>query len=915
MAGYLAGIVFTQDGYLLLPDHKAQGGHDNRKPLVLTSVEQLWLKFHPHCQEIHFVPTSVSTDAGLPVDFATQTANTTSPTPTVKPSDLIRFRDMSNNILPILEDIDKMKDQQRFLTRQEREERDGRIQDAQANPSRRKVAALEREQNAHKKQAAGVGNRSNHDGDMNVDRDQDDVTDYADATLRVVKTLNSIRLIVPMLVQLLNHESQNDASLIIGKESIAVSSNRKSRDRRWMLGEYVFDIGSSKNFRHLQATLRHTVRPLATPEEIDDLMDGHVNWADVLGRWYSKSQSPMPNLLELNDEQVVNAKAHDAALQQYLHEGATSDNDLRDEFANAVQRLKQKLDAVLQERFRGCRLEVYGSCLSNLSIGVSSDVDISIHIPELKNAKDRFEQGTMTAQKYEGVLKRHVYAVRGKLQQCKKDFFDTEAVARARVPVVKGTYRFAENPYTNDGSLHFDICFFNDIAVRNSMLIRDYTEVCQTSKDLMMAVKKWAKEKKICSSADQKLSSYAWMILVIHYLQQIGVLPNLQCAELMKKAGFEPDPSHAVNALNTAFLPWEQVKQMNVWDQPAELDDVPVSVLLHGFFRYMSMHFPSRLLAASIQTSSSIPRPLSPKCSLSFLCIEDPFETFDSHCPHDLGSPANSNAQSEIMTLLAEAECHVRTVLLGGEGELWNKPKVNDHSTYLVDNCDNNVPSVVPEHDRAKMAALSETGNEITTARERSDDKNLGDNGDDEADSKGKNNRLGKQERRRRNNRVKDNVTSTRTNVDEQHKITASSTNGNYGTKPSSEGNLNRSVKSRRSKVHKELVGKSALMAPAARKDDTTKKDIILNQTGKSERIKADKDLAEKGVETAPAATNGETAKLKLEMKHQEPVNEHNETNPSGNRGGGITAKAEGKAKRYRRRAPKGQEGITKGSK
>jgi hypothetical protein len=74
-----------------------------------------------------------------------------------------------------------------------------------------------------------------------------------------------------------------------------------------MLGEYVFDIGSSKNFQHLQATLRHTVRPLATPEEIDDLMDGNVNWADLLGRWCYKSESPTPNLLELNDEQVVKA--------------------------------------------------------------------------------------------------------------------------------------------------------------------------------------------------------------------------------------------------------------------------------------------------------------------------------------------------------------------------------------------------------------------------------------------------------------------------------------------------------------------------------------------------------------------------------------------------------------------------------
>lgn len=125
MAGYLSGIVFTEDGYLLLPDNEAQGGRDDRKPLVLASVEQLWLKFNPHCQVIQFVPTSASTTE-FSEDFATQPAGTSSPTPTQIPiatptrsvqlSDLIRFKDMSNNILPILEDIDKMKDQQRFLS-------------------------------------------------------------------------------------------------------------------------------------------------------------------------------------------------------------------------------------------------------------------------------------------------------------------------------------------------------------------------------------------------------------------------------------------------------------------------------------------------------------------------------------------------------------------------------------------------------------------------------------------------------------------------------------------------------------------------------------------------------------------------------------------------------------------------------
>ena len=690
MAGYLSGIVFTREGYLLLPNHEAQGngGHgcDDCKPLVLDSVEQLWLKLHPHCQEIHFVSTLAATDPSedSASPTAANTASKSSTTGRAQLSDLIRFRDMSNKVLPILEDIDKMKDKQRFLVREERVERDRRIRYAESNQSQRHIAALEREQNAHQKHASAGGGSG---GDSNLDGDQDDATDYSNATLRVVKTLNSIRLIAPILVQLLNHELQNDTSLTIGKESIAETKNRKSKGRRWMLGEYVYDIGSGKNFHCLRTKLRQIVRPLGTSDEIDDLMDGNVNWAELLRRWYTKSQSPMPSLLELNEEQRANARAHDAALKQYLQDEAC-DNGQSDLFASAVRRLKQKLDYVLQGRFRGCRLQVYGSCLSNLSIGISSDVDMSIHIPELKDAKDRFERGTMTAKKYDSILKRHVYAVRGRLLEFNQDFFDTEAVARARVPVVKGTYRFAENPHTNDGSLAFDICFFNDIAVRNSTLIRDYTEVCQASKDLMMAVKKWAKDHRICSSADQKLSSYAWMILVIHYLQQIGLLPNLQCAELMKKAGFDAgsDPTHTINALNTAFVPWEQVKQMNAWDLPAELAEVPVSVLLHGFFHYLSTHFPSRLLAASIRTSAMIPKPLSNKCSLSFLCIEDPFETFDSHCPHELGSPADIKAQMEIMNLLAESERHVHAVLLGEEGDLWTRPAVKFRAANVTTN-------------------------------------------------------------------------------------------------------------------------------------------------------------------------------------------------------------------------------------
>lgn len=917
MAGYLSGIEFTREGYLLLPHHEAQGngGHEDCKPLVLDSVEQLWLKFHPHCQEIHFVTTLAATDAS--VDSATHDANTTTESPatgSAQLSDLIRFRDMCNKVVPVLEDIDKMKDKQRFLVRVDREERNRRIRYAE---SQRHIAALEREQNAHQKHAAGGDSGGGGGGDANLEDDQEVTTDYSNETLRVVKTLNSLRLIGPILVQLLNHELQNDTSLTIGKESIAETKNRNSRGRRWMLGEYVYDIGSNKNFQSLRSKLRQIMRPLGTPDEIDDLMDGNVNWTEVLGRWYTKSQSPMPKLLELNEEQLENAMAHDAALKQYLQDQAC-DNGQSDLFANAVRRLKQKLDTVLQGRFRGCQLEVYGSCLSNLSIGVSSDVDISIHIPELKAAKDRFERGTMTAQKYDSILKRHVYCVRGRLQDFNKDFFDTEAVARARVPVVKGTYRFAENPHTKDGSLAFDICFFNDIAVRNSTLIRDYTEVSQTSKDLMMAVKKWAKDHRVCSSADQKLSSYAWMILVIHYLQQIGLLPNLQCTELMKKAGFEPgsDPTHTINALNTAFVPWEHVKQMNAWDSPPELAEVPVSVLLHGFFHYLASHLPSRLLAASIRTSAMTPKPLSNKCSLSFLCIEDPFETFDSHCPHELGSPADNKAQMEIMNLLEKAERQVHSVLMGEEGELWTRPIVKRCAAHVSDNgVEKAATAVDRQGEAAQKAPPSEIAHEMTTAAENSNTTNDVDKGEDQAVDKGehvvetiqkepssgekpgktttskaqksngnKNSRYNR-DRKVHDNRVTDQGPLARTNADEKHhKTTASPATKVEAMKRLSDGNLIRN-KSRRMNVG-EQTEKRVATALASTRDETTKRTSSSNLN-----------------------RNKQSESTNVDNEHNEKVNK---TASSENGGNASKAKAGGNRNRNRKPAPKGQKGITK---
>ena len=520
MADYLSGIETTEEGYLLFPGHEDQV---NRNPIVLESVEQLWLKFHPHCNQIEFDP-----DGG---------ESTPSPL-----EELTRFHDMSNMIMPVIEDIDKMRDQQRFFNRDQRQERQNRIFIAETT-SQGKINSLEREQEARQKMNGELQLEEATSISSNEVQVQMQVqVDYSIATLRVVKTMNSIRLIYPILIKLLTHECCKDKKLTIGKQSIVGKDSKNNK--QWMLGDYVFDIGTNKNVATIRTIMSHVLRALLSREEIANVLEGTVEWKTLVSQLTAKSQIPdsVPNplqLLQLNDDLLNRAQHHDAALMQYIHEGGQ--NQSHDSFSQAVGNLKRKLDTVLGGRFQGSRLEVYGSCLSDLSIGKASDVDVSIHIPALRDAKNKFERGQIDAKKYDNEVKRHVYAVSGRLGDFRRDFFNTQPVARARVPVIKGSYRFAQNPHTSDGSLCFDICFFNDIAVRNSTLLRDYTEVSPQSKNLMLAVKKWVKDKKICSAADERLSSYAWMVLVVFYLQQIGLLPNLQCPELMKQASFEPD--------------------------------------------------------------------------------------------------------------------------------------------------------------------------------------------------------------------------------------------------------------------------------------------------------------------------------------------------------------------------------------
>eukprot|EP00532_Pseudo-nitzschia_australis_P003489 CAMPEP_0168186530 /NCGR_PEP_ID=MMETSP0139_2-20121125/14490_1 /TAXON_ID=44445 /ORGANISM="Pseudo-nitzschia australis, Strain 10249 10 AB" /LENGTH=1085 /DNA_ID=CAMNT_0008108561 /DNA_START=23 /DNA_END=3281 /DNA_ORIENTATION=- len=363
------------------------------------------------------------------------------------------------------------------------------------------------------------------------------------------------------------------------------------------------------------------------------------------------------------------------------------EQELRQKYLLSIEKLRRRIENRIRKgtyaKFKDARLEVYGSCLSGLSLGKNADVDLSLtFFCEAIDQKKQFEDGVLTANKYSKSVTDSVFQIKRKLEQSRRfgkdkgfDFTRISAIPRARVPVIKGIYRDANNPHSDDGTLHFDICLLNDIAVANSGLIKEYSDVDIRVKSLMITVKRWTKDKRINSAQDNTLSSYAWMNLVVYYLQCIEFVPNLQCPVLMKKCNYqqrEDGPGDNINNLDTAYLKWfGQVEK--VWKRSSKIDEAygSVSMLLYGFFRFYSLEFPTHLYMVSIKRGGAVrlPKTMFPDRTSIHLCIEDPFETYDSHFPHDLGTHADEKGSIFISKCLRDSAEYLRQILFTGEAK------------------------------------------------------------------------------------------------------------------------------------------------------------------------------------------------------------------------------------------------------
>jgi len=104
-------------------------------------------------------------------------------------------------------------------------------------------------------------------------------------------------------------------------------------------------------------------------------------------------------------------------------------------------------------------------------------------------------------------------------------FAEVKAIPTARMPVVKFVHAST--------GIHADVTVNNRLALANTKLLRDYAAIDPRLRQLALAVKLWAKSRRVNDAYIGTLSSYAYVLMCISHLQRRSppVLPVLQAME------------------------------------------------------------------------------------------------------------------------------------------------------------------------------------------------------------------------------------------------------------------------------------------------------------------------------------------------------------------------------------------------
>ncbi|XP_050237655.1 UTP:RNA uridylyltransferase 1 [Mercurialis annua] len=256
------------------------------------------------------------------------------------------------------------------------------------------------------------------------------------------------------------------------------------------------------------------------------------------------------------------------------------------------------LEKLVNREWPEARLYLYGSCANSFGV-LKSDIDVCLAI------------GDADVNKSEVLLKLADILQSDNLQ-------NVQALTRARVPIVK-----LMDPVTG---ISCDICINNVLAVVNTKLLWDYAQIDVRVRQLAFIVKHWAKSRGVNATYQGTLSSYAYVLMCIHFLQQRrpAILPCLQGM----------DTTYTVNVDGIECAYFDKVEKLRGF---GFRNKETIAQLVWAFFSYWAYRHDYSNDVISVRKGALISKHEKDWTrrvgnDRHLICIEDPFET-----SHDLG--------------------------------------------------------------------------------------------------------------------------------------------------------------------------------------------------------------------------------------------------------------------------------------
>jgi DNA polymerase sigma len=290
----------------------------------------------------------------------------------------------------------------------------------------------------------------------------------------------------------------------------------------------------------------------------------------------------------------------------------------------------------------------------------------------------------------------------------------------ARIPVIKF---YCPKPLENgkageEALMECDLSMHNPLAVLNTSLLRTYSEINPVPRVLAGVIKRWTKARDINNPAKHTLSSYGYIIMLLHFLtfhqrtgqglvapasrdekgakdQERPLLPNLQWMdgkwpELLQQG--TPYQEHNALPKNLMKHPLEDRASVNAYfyrPNTAMLQnlqrlfpgqDLSLGILLASFFRYYAYEFDYKRFVVSLHSTLShglVEREVKAELDgwrnySAALTIEDPFETF-----YDVAHVLRGGYYHRIRREFAVAYSKIADVASGKTSSVYNNVTVD----------------------------------------------------------------------------------------------------------------------------------------------------------------------------------------------------------------------------------------------